>query len=84
MRKTLRCFMIRVTIKFLRCTCLLEYSDEVKSLKVAINPQNLWVLIPEWGCTEVVGYLPAINLPVFINNLTVKNGVIDFAVINFE
>lgn len=38
--------MIRVTIKFLRCTCLLEYSDEVKSLKVAINHITCNILSP--------------------------------------
>lgn len=46
MRKTLRFFMIRVTIKFLRCTCLFEYSDEVKSLKVAINHITCNILSP--------------------------------------
>lgn len=38
--------MIQVTIKFLRCTCLLEYSVEVKSLKIAINPIACNILSP--------------------------------------
>ena len=44
--KNFRCFMIQVTIKFLRCTCLLEYSDEVKSLKIAINLLACNILSP--------------------------------------
>ncbi|WP_074486033.1 hypothetical protein [Streptococcus henryi] len=33
---------------------------------------------------ELGAYLPAISLPAFINNLTVKNGVMGYAVTSFE
>lgn len=38
----------------------------------------------EWESDELGAYLPAISLPVFLNNLTVKNGVMGFKVTRFE
>lgn len=38
----------------------------------------------EWEFDEFGAYLPAISLPVFLNNLTVKNGVMGFTVTRFE
>lgn len=38
----------------------------------------------EWEFDELGAYLPAISLPVFLNNLTVKNGVMGFTVTRFE
>lgn len=38
----------------------------------------------EWEFDELGAYLPAISLPVFLNNLSVKNGVMGFTVTRFE
>ena len=38
----------------------------------------------EWEFDELGAYLPAISLPVFLNNLTVKNGVMGFKVTRCE
>ena len=38
----------------------------------------------EWEFDELGAYLPAISLPVYLNNLTVKNGVMGFTVTRFE
>lgn len=38
----------------------------------------------EWEFDELGAYLPATSLPVFLNNLTVKNGVMGFTVTRFE
>lgn len=38
----------------------------------------------EWEFDELGAYLPAISLPVFLNNLTVKNGVMGVKVTRFE
>ena len=38
----------------------------------------------EWEFDELVAYLPAISLPVFLNNLTVKNSVMGFKITRFE
>ena len=38
----------------------------------------------EWEFDELGADLPAISLPVFLNNLTVKNSVMGFKVTRFE
>ena len=38
----------------------------------------------EWEFYKLGAYLPAISLPVFLNDLTVKNGVMGFTVTRFE
>lgn len=38
----------------------------------------------EWEFDELGAYLPAISLPVFLNNLTVKNSVMGFKITRFE
>lgn len=38
----------------------------------------------EWESDELGAYLPAISLPVFLNNLTVKNSVMGFKVTRFD
>ena len=38
----------------------------------------------EWEFDELGAYLPAISLPVCLNNLTVKNSVMGFKVTRFE
>lgn len=38
----------------------------------------------EWEFNELGAYLPAISLPVFFNNLTVKNGVMGVTITRFE
>lgn len=38
----------------------------------------------EWEFDEFGAYLPAISLPVFLNNLTVKNRVMGFKITRFE
>lgn len=38
----------------------------------------------EWEFDELGACLPTISLPVFLNNLTVKNGVMGFTVTRFE
>jgi hypothetical protein len=38
----------------------------------------------EWEFDELGAYLPAISLPVFLNNLTVKNSIMGFKVTRFE
>lgn len=38
----------------------------------------------EWEFDELGAYLPAISLPVFLNNLTVKNSVMGFKITKFE
>lgn len=61
--------------------------QELVKLGNKIRQQTFWGLIPEipeWDCTELGAYLPAISLPAFINNLTVKNGVMGFAVTSFD
>ncbi|HEM3463732.1 TPA: hypothetical protein U1B09_001238 [Streptococcus suis] len=52
-----------------------------------IRQHTLWGLIPEMpelDCTELGAYLPVVSLPAFIYNLTVKNGVMSYAVTSFE
>jgi hypothetical protein len=52
-----------------------------------IHQQTFWGLVPEmpeWEFNELGAYLLTISLPVFINNLTVKNGFMSFAVTSFE
>ncbi|HEL2264858.1 TPA: hypothetical protein U1Z40_001010 [Streptococcus suis] len=61
--------------------------QELITLGEEIRQHTLWGLIPEipkWDCTELGAYLPAISLPAFINRLTVKNGVMSYAVTSFE
>lgn len=38
----------------------------------------------EWEFDEFGAYLPAISLPVFLNNLTIKNRVMGFKITRFE
>ncbi|AZR97993.1 hypothetical protein XK27_03240 [Streptococcus suis] len=61
--------------------------QELITLGEEIRQHTLWGLIPEipkWDCTELGAYLPAISLPAFIYSLTVKNGVMSYAVTSFE
>lgn len=66
--------------------------QELITLSEEIRQHTLWGLIPEitkWDCTELGAYLPAISLPAislpaFISSLTVKNGVMSYAVTSFE
>ncbi|CYX37228.1 TPA: hypothetical protein U2D46_001275 [Streptococcus suis] len=61
--------------------------QELITLSEEIRQHTLWGLIPEmakWDCTELGAYLPAISLPAFIYSLTVKNGVMSYAVTCFE
>ncbi|HEM3634224.1 TPA: hypothetical protein U1C38_002100 [Streptococcus suis] len=61
--------------------------QELIALGEEIRQHTLWGLIPEtakWDCTELGAYLPAISLPAFISSLTVKNGVMSYAVTSFE
>ncbi|MGU7929904.1 hypothetical protein ACS6ZM_04025 [Streptococcus suis] len=61
--------------------------QELIALGEEIRQHTLWGLIPEipkWDCTELGAYLPAISLPAFIYSLTVKNGVMGYAVTSFE
>ncbi|HFU3728810.1 TPA: hypothetical protein ACGO7Y_000490 [Streptococcus suis] len=61
--------------------------QELIALGEGIRQHTLWGLIPEtakWDCTELGAYLPAISLPAFISSLTVKNGVMSYAVTSFE
>ncbi|WP_422804156.1 hypothetical protein [Streptococcus sp. FT1-55] len=64
-----------------------ERKQELITLGEKIRQQTFWGLIPEmpkWMFDELGAYLPAISLPSFINNLTVKNGVISYVVTSFE
>ena len=64
-----------------------EFKQELIKLGEKIRQQTFWGIIPEtakWDCTELGAYLPAISLPAFISSLTVKNGVMSYAVTSFE
>lgn len=64
-----------------------ERKQELIALGEKIRQQTFWGLIPEmpeWEFDELGAYLPTISLPSFINNLTVKNGVMSYAVTSFE
>ena len=61
--------------------------QELIALGEEIRQHTLWGLIPEipkWDCTKLGAYLPVISLPAFIYSLTVKNGVMSYAVTSFE
>ena len=64
-----------------------EFKQELIKLGEKIRQQTFWGLIPEmpeWEFDVLGAYLPAINLPAFVTNLTVKNGVMSYAVTSFE
>lgn len=61
--------------------------QELTKFGEKIRQQTFWGLVPEasnWEPTELGAYLPAISLPIFIQHLTVKNGVMGYAVTSFE
>lgn len=61
--------------------------QELITIGEEIRQHIFWGLIPEipkWDCTELGAYLPVISLPAFIYSLTVKNGVMSYAVTCFE
>ena len=61
--------------------------QELIALGEEIRQHIFWGLIPEipkWDCTELGAYLPVISLPAFIYSLTVKNGVMGYAVTSFK
>ncbi|MDO4901944.1 MAG: hypothetical protein Q4A21_00045 [bacterium] len=64
-----------------------KIKQDLAKLAQEIRQQTFWGLIPEmpkWEFYEVGAYLPVISLPAFIDSLTVKNGVIGYAVTSFN
>ena len=62
-------------------------TQELRALGDKIRQHTFWGLIPklpEWEFDELGAYLPAISLPAFMHNLTVKNGVMSFTVTSFD
>lgn len=63
-----------------------KIKQDLAKLAQEIRQQTFWGLIPEmpkWEFDELGAYLPVISLPAFINNLTLKNGVMGYAVTSF-
>ena len=64
-----------------------EAKQNLIKLSEKLCQQTFWGLIPEmpeWEFDELGSYLPAISLPTFINNLTVKNSIMSYFVTSFE